>query len=160
MCGRSNRPEGTISTGAATARYRRGVAITQAGSSGTDTDPPSTAVTAIRIYAGYFALQAVAGIGFWVLVATVPVVRRAFEMWPKQHAVTDSFLFADLVIGIAGSAAAAWGLWVRARWARPLALFVAGGMVYATVYLAGWVAFTGVGGGLLALMVVPSTLSA
>jgi hypothetical protein len=135
------------------------MALTDAGQAGTHSTvatPPST----VLVYAGYFALQAVAGVAFWVVVATVPVVRRAFEMWPKQHAVTDSFLFADVAIGIAGSAVAAWGLRAGAGWARALALFVAGGMVYATVYLAGWVAFTGVGSGLLALMVVPSTLSA
>jgi hypothetical protein len=113
----------------------------------------------IRVYAGYFGLQAVAGIAFWALVATVSPIRHVFEMWPKQHAVTNSFLFADLVIGIAGSAAAGIGLWSQRRWAPPLAIFVAGGMEYATIYLVGWVAFTGVGGGLLALMVVPSTLS-
>ena len=122
--------------------------------------PRSADRMATQVYAGYFALQAVAGVGFWVLVATVPVVRRAFEMSTSQHAVTTSFLFADLIIGIGGSAVAATGLWCGARWGRALALFVAGGMVYATVYLAGWVAFTGQGGGLLALMVVPSTLSA
>lgn len=113
-----------------------------------------------RVYAGYFALQAVAGIGFWVVVAASPTARKAFEMWPPQHAVTDSFLFADVIMGIGGSAASAWGIWSERRWGEPLALFVAGGMVYATLYLAGWVAFTGEGGGLLALMLPPSTLSA
>ena len=122
-------------------------------------EAPGDTWAPIRVYAGYFALQAVAGVGFWGLVAMVGPVRHVFEMWPKQHAVTNSFLFADLVIGIAGAAVAAAGLWSSRRWAPPLALFVAGGMVYATIYLVGWVAFTGVGGGLLALMVVPSTLS-
>lgn len=98
--------------------------------------------------------------GFWLAVGKVPEVRKVFEMWPRQHAVTNSYLFADVIIGIVGSAVASWGIWAKARWGGALALFVAGGMVYATLYLVGWVAFTGVGSGLLALMVVPSTLSA
>jgi hypothetical protein len=114
----------------------------------------------VRVYAGYFALQAVAGIGFWVVVATVTPIRKVFEMSPHQHAVTNSFLFADIVIGIIGSGICAWGLWGSRRWAGAASLFVAGGMVYSAVYLAGWVAFTGVGGGLLALMIPPSSLSA
>jgi hypothetical protein len=136
------------------------MALTDAGQVGTASARAAAQRSAALVYAGYFALQAVAGVGFWVVVATVPAVREVFEMWPKQHAVTDSFLFADLAIGIAGSAVAAAGLRSGKAWARALALFVAGGMVYATVYLVGWVAFTGVGAGLLALMVVPSTLSA
>ena len=116
--------------------------------------------TASRIYAGYFALQAVGGIGFWIAVAAVPTIREVFEMSTRQHAVTDSYLFADIAIGIIGSAVAAVGIASRRRWGAALALFVAGGMVYATIYLVGWVAFTGKGAGLLGLMVVPSTLSA
>jgi len=116
--------------------------------------------TATRVYAGYFGLQAVGGIAFWVAVAAVPAVRTVFEMSSRQHAVTDSYLFADIVIGIIGSAVASAGILAKRRWGAAVALFVAGGMVYATIYLVGWVAFTGKGAGLLGLMVVPSTLSA
>jgi hypothetical protein len=123
--------------------------------------PPSRADwQPVRVYAGYFALQAVAGIAFWVLVATVGPIREVFEMSKDEHAVTDSFLFADIVIGIIGSAICAWGLWGGRRWAGASALFVAGGLVYSAIYLAGWVAFTGESGGLLALMIPPSSLSA
>ncbi|WP_426573796.1 hypothetical protein [Aquihabitans sp. McL0605] len=128
---------------------------------GVDDDAARAAVdeTATRVYAGYFALQAVAGIGFWVAVAAVPAIRKVFEMSTRQHAVTDSFLFADIAIGIIGSAVASAGIVSKRRWGSAVALFVAGGMVYATIYLVGWVAFTGKGAGLLGLMVVPSTLS-
>jgi hypothetical protein len=115
---------------------------------------------AARVYAGYFGLQAVGGVVFWVLMAAVPAVDRLFTMSERQHAVTGSYLFADLIVGIAGSALASVGLRARRTWAPPVALFVAGGMVYATLYLVGWVASTGHGAPLLALMVVPSTLSA
>ncbi|MFN8019025.1 MAG: hypothetical protein U0P45_13010 [Acidimicrobiales bacterium] len=121
---------------------------------------PAAADEAVRWYAGYFGLQAVAGIAFWALVAWVGPINELFQMSKARHAVTNSFLFADLVIGIAGSAVAAVGLWRARRWAGALALFVAGGMVYATVYLVGWVAFTGDGAALLALMIPPSSLSA
>lgn len=120
----------------------------------------SAAQLSRQVYAGYFALQAVAGIGFWAVVALSPTVREVFEMSDAEHGVTDSFLAADVAIGILGAAVAAWGLWRAARWAGPWAMFVAGGMVYATLYLVVWVGFTGDGAGLLALMVVPSTLSA
>jgi hypothetical protein len=115
---------------------------------------------AARVYGGYFGLQAVGGTLFWVLMAAVPAVERLFTMSPREHAVTGSYLFADLIVGIAGSALAAVGLHRRRPWAPAVALFVAGGMVYATLYLVGWVAGTGHGAALLALMVVPSTLSA
>ena len=138
-----------------------GIPVGDSGRSSTVAAPAASAAAwkPIRVYAGYFGLQAVAGVGFWIVVAAVAPVRHVFEMWPRQHAVTNSFLFADLVIGIGGSAVAGAGLWTERRWAAALSLFVAGGMVYATIYLVGWVAFTGVGSGLLALMVVPSTLS-
>jgi hypothetical protein len=129
---------------------------------GVDDDAVRAAVgeTATRVYAGYFGLQAVAGIGFWVAVATVPGIRKVFEMSTRQHAVTDSYLFADIAIGIVGSAVASAGIGSKRRWGSALAMFVAGGMVYATIYLVGWVTFTGKGAGLLGLMVAPSTLSA
>ncbi|HEY4377184.1 MAG TPA: hypothetical protein VGM93_08490, partial [Acidimicrobiales bacterium] len=76
-----------------------------------------------------------------------------------QHAVTNSYLFADVVIGIVGSALAAVAIRRNVRTDVPLAMFTAGGMVYATLYLVGWVAFTSKGGALLALMIPPSTLS-
>ena len=113
-----------------------------------------------RVYGGYFLLQAVAGIGFWVVVGSNPAVREAFEMSAQQHAVTNSYLFADIALGIIGSGVGGAALWRGSRWGTAVVLFVAGGMVYATIYLIGWVAFTGDGGRLLALMVVPSTLSA
>lgn len=112
-----------------------------------------------RVYAGYFALQAVAGVGFWLVVALSGPGREVFEMAQAQPAALDSFLFADIALGIVGSAVAAAALWRGTRWGAPWALFVAGGLVYATVYIVGWVAYTGDGSGLLALMLLPSTLS-
>ena len=141
-------------------RYGRPVVTTPAPDVADEATRRAAEDTAARVYAGYFALQAVAGIGFWVAVATVPGIRKVFEMSTAQHAVTDSYLFADIAIGIIGSAVAAAGIASRRRWGSALALFVAGGMVYATIYLVGWVAFTGKRAGLLGLMVVPSTLSA
>ena len=134
--------------------------MTAAATDPTTSPDRSADAFAADVFAGYFALQAVAGTAFWILLATVPVVRRAMELDPHQHAGTSAFLFADLVMGIGGSALAAIGLRRRAAWGSAVALFVAGGMVYATIHIAGWVALTGTGAGLLALMVVPSTLSA
>lgn len=125
-----------------------------------DTSPTAAELTSRYVYAAYFGAQAVVGVAFWLLVAEVAPVRKLFEMDPHQHAVTNSYLFADIFIGIIGSALAAVAVRRSSRSDVPLAMFTAGGMVYATLYLVGWVAFTSKGGALLALMIPPSTLSA
>ena len=126
---------------------------------GGDDRRAASAPLARRVYAGYFIAQAVVGVAFWVGVAMSPRVRSWFEMLPARHAVTDSFLFADVLLGIIGSLLVAWGIGATRRWAVPLAALTAGGLVYATLYLVAWVSFTGRGAPLLAIMVPPSTLS-
>ena len=53
-------------------RYRRAVVTTPTVDTGDAAARAAADETATRIYAGYFGLQAVGGIAFWVLVATVP----------------------------------------------------------------------------------------
>ena len=99
------------------------------------------------------------GIGFWAVVALSADVRAGFEMLDAEHAVTDSFLFADIAVGIVGSAVAALAIVTGRRSAPALAAFAAGGLAYATLYILAWVVFTGSAGVMLAIMVPPAVLS-
>lgn len=116
-------------------------------------------LTVRRVYAGYFVVQALVGVGFWVLLAASPEIRAGFELLDTEHAVTDAFLFADVLVGIVGSMVAAWAILTGRRTAPAFAAFAAGGLTYATLYILAWVAFTGEGGVMLAIMVPPATLS-
>ncbi len=114
-----------------------------------------------RIFAGYFALQAVTGVLLWIslLVVGQGELRESFELVSSTPEATDSFVLADLFAGVLGSAVAAWAI-IRAKsWAPFVAAFTAGAMVYPTLYLVGWVAFAGTGAVALAVMVPAATLS-
>ena len=112
-----------------------------------------------RIYAGYFGLQAVLGCAQWSIFFLSPTVRGWFELMPTKHAVVDAFVVADLGVVILGSALSAWAVWTGKRWSVPVVMFTAGGIVYATLYLVGWVGFTGEGSVLLWMMLVVTTLT-
>ena len=112
-----------------------------------------------RIFAGYMALQAVTGILFWVLLVASPRVRSVFDLMPSKHAVTDAFFLADLLVGVIGSAAGAFALWIDASWSVPVVAFTTGGIVYPTLFLVVWVALVGTGAACLAIMLPPATLS-
>jgi hypothetical protein len=112
-----------------------------------------------KVFAAYLAFQAVVGIGFWVALATSPGIRELFELRPALPAVTDAFVLADLLVGVAGSALGAWALWSDARWAVPVIAATSGGLVYPTLFLLLWVVMEGTGAACLAIMVPPSTIS-
>lgn len=117
--------------------------------------PPDTS----SIYAGYLWVQAVMGVVLWVGIATSSTVRGWFELDADLPAVTDAFFLADMGVVIA-SAAGAWGIGHRRRWATVAVAVAFGGVVYPTIYLVAWVTFTeGVGGVALAVMLVVSTLT-
>lgn len=114
-----------------------------------------------RIFAGYFALQAMTGVLLWLglLLVGHGELRESFELVSDVPAATDSFVFADLFAGVLGSAVAAWAIFRGKSWAPLVAAFTAGAMVYPTLYLVGWVAFEGTGAVALAVMVPAATLS-
>jgi hypothetical protein len=95
----------------------------------------------------------------WSIFFLSPTVRGWFELLPAEHATTDAFVVADLGVVILGSALSAWGVWTGKRWAVPAVMFTAGGIVYATLYLVGWVGLTGDGSVLLWMMLVVTTLT-
>ena len=105
------------------------------------------------------AAQAVLGIAFWLTLAASTTVRSFLELMPERHAVMDAFVFADVSVVVVGSALSAWAIGSDKSCAVPVLCFTAGGIVYPTLYLLGWVSFTGVGAALLAGMVVVSTLT-
>ena len=112
-----------------------------------------------RTYGGYFLVQAITGAAFWLLLWLRTDDRGGFEMLGAERAVTNSFLLADLVLGIVGSLVVAIGVLTARRWAAGAALFVTGGIVYATLYILFWVAATGDAPAMLAVMVPPALLS-
>lgn len=112
-----------------------------------------------RVYAGYFVAQAAVGVALWVALATSPRVADWIDLLPSHPSVTDSFFLADLFVGVLGSALSAVALGRGARWAFPVVAFTAGGMVYPTIYLMNYLALTGVGRNVLAIMIPPSTLT-
>jgi hypothetical protein len=111
-----------------------------------------------RIFAGYYLLQAVVGVAFWIAIESSPAVRSLVDIAPDRHVVMDAWIFADGVIVLA-SLASAWAVERQTSWVVPAAWFTAGCVVYPTVFLVGWVAFTEVGAGCLITMVPPSILS-
>lgn len=116
-------------------------------------------LTVRRTYAGYFFVQAIAGAGFWLMLWTRSGVRGGFEMLESERAVTTSFLLADLVLGIVGSVVVAIAVLAGRRWSGALALFVAGGIVYATLYILFWLAATGHGPMMLGIMAPTALMS-
>ena len=124
------------------------------------TEPPARpAAPAEKVYVGYLAAQAVLGVLWWLALTLSPTVRRWFELFPGEHEVMDAFVFADVLVVVVGSGFAAWGLAAGKRWTTAVLWFTAGGIVYPTLYLFGWLAFTSEGGLLLGAMVVVSTFT-
>lgn len=117
-------------------------------------------MTSKRLYAGYFVVQAVVGIALWISYGASTTVRSWFELTPATHAVTDSFVVADIGVIVVASLVSAWAIASEKNWAVPAAAFTAGAVVYPTVYLVGWVArANGVGAAGLAIMVPPATFT-
>lgn len=112
-----------------------------------------------QVYAWYLIVQAVLGIVFWIVLTSSGTVRSWLELMPARHEVMDAFVFADVSVVVIGSALSAWALRAQKSWAVPVVAFTAGGIVYPTLYLLGWVSFTGVGAPLLAGMVFVSTVT-
>lgn len=97
-----------------------------------------------RTYSGtsfaawYFAVQAISIGGWWLLLLASPPSRAAFV--PPGAAEVDllAFLGADLAFAAPVSLIAAIAAFRRTRWALPLGWAVAGAMIYAFLYCAGW----------------------
>lgn len=137
----------------------------EAGAGPAATNPATThptgsaALLADRLVTGFLLAQAAVGVLWWVSLTASDTVRSWFELDPSRPEVLDSLVVADVVVIIVGSLLGARGVWKGAAWAMPVVVFVAGGLVYVTLYLMAWVAFTGEGALCFVVMVPPSTLT-
>jgi hypothetical protein len=107
----------------------------------------------------YFALQATLLTGFWLAMWRVPAVRPWFLPSGDLTSEFASFATPDLALLAAGSLLTAWLLVRGSREGRTVALVVAGGMVYATLYTAHWTFAAGAPLLSLALMLVACLLT-
>lgn len=101
--------------------------------------------------AAYLALFGAAVIGWWVAVATVPVVRRVFSPAADPWVLT-SYLLPDVVLLVAGSLLAAVAVLTGHRWSVAAVASVLGAELYATLHLLAWTGRTGQGWPGVALM--------
>lgn len=113
-----------------------------------------------RVAVCYLAAQAVLGIVWWVALTSSATVRGWFELMAGEPQVMDAFVFADVLVVVVGSGLGAWTVATQRRGAIAVLWFTTGGIVYPTLYLFGWLAFTGEGGLLLGAMTVVSVLTA
>jgi hypothetical protein len=95
---------------------------------------------------GYLWLQAAAVTAWWLVLWLVPAARAPFlpaADWPDTALL--AFALPDLIVLVAGSAAAAHGLRRARPWALPCLWCVAGAVAYATLWCLGANAVTGGG---------------
>jgi hypothetical protein len=112
------------------------------------------------ICAGYLAAQAVLGVVLWVTYALWPGLRASMQLLPDEPSVTTAFAAPDLAVIVVGSALGAYAVHAGRAFAVPVVAFTAGAVVYPTLYLIGWVAWSGGRGAVgLALMVPVSLLT-
>lgn len=123
---------------------------------GTRSATGGRATGAERGYVGYLVAQAVLGLAWWLALSSSPTVRGWFELMADRPEVMDAFVFADVLVVVVGSGFGAFGLATGRRWTTAVLWFTAGGIVYPTLYLFGWLSFTSEGGLLLGAMVVVS----
>lgn len=84
---------------------------------------------------GYFAIQGVATLGWWALIAWSPAWRRWFA-FGDDVASLWMFFPADMLFWCGGSAAAAMGAWWQARWAPPVAWALCGAIAASVLHAA------------------------
>ncbi len=92
-----------------------------------------------RLAAGYFALQGVAGVLWWVLLLASDWVRDRFFVGADGWAAGRSLLLADVVVFALGSLTAAALVQRGHPWAQRAAWVTVGATFYATLVAAGWV---------------------
>ncbi len=91
-------------------------------------------MSASRTVAGYFLLQAVGVLGWWVLLWRVPASRGWFipDAWPASTLL--SFWLPDLAMLVGGSAMVASAVWRASAWASSGVWALAAAAWYPTLY--------------------------
>jgi hypothetical protein len=113
-----------------------------------------------RLFAGYLVVQAAAGVVWWAALLASPTLRSWFELAPGRPEVMDAFLVPDALVVMAGSLLAARAVATGSRRSGAAVAFTLGGLAYATLFILGWLAATGTGAPLLAVMVPPTVFTA
>lgn len=108
----------------------------------------------------YLVGQSAAVLGWWLAMAASPWVRERFELNAVNRDTLSAFVVADLVVVTVGSLAASVALWRRWPWSGIVLGVVAGGLIYATLWLGLWVLLTGDGGVGVPPMVMASLATA
>lgn len=107
--------------------------------------------------AGYFTIQAILIGGWWLVLLIYPSSRVAFLPPGAAEADLLAFLGADLAFAAPASLVGGIAAWRRTRWAPPLGWAVAGAILYAFLYCAGW-SFLRRGGWLNVVLMAPAAL--
>lgn len=95
------------------------------------------------VAAGYLAAQAVGAAIWWTVLFAWPVSRAHFSSPEDSTGTLMSFLVADFLLYIGGSALAAVGFWLNKQWAWPVLCVHAGAASYAGLYCWNLFALTG-----------------
>jgi hypothetical protein len=141
-------------------RYPPWVARTTDDLRGDRAGPRPAATGVDHLYAGYFVLQSLVGVGLWVAYGASPTVRSWTGLVAGHPAVTTAFAYPDLAVIVVGSLLSAWAIEGGRASAVPFTAFTAGAVVYPTVYLLGWVSLThDRGTATLAMMLPPALLT-
>lgn len=82
---------------------------------------------------GYFFVQGVATLGWWVVMASSLEWRRWFA-FGDDGASLWAFLPADILVWCVGSLAAAWAVRRRTPWAAPLVWALCGGIAASVLH--------------------------
>jgi len=106
--------------------------------------PVERRIAGNRIRAAYFLLQAVATLGWWLLIAVSPGWRAAFAFGDDGGSLRP-FLAADLVFWCAGSLAVGHGEWHGNRWTGPARLLLCGAMTSSVLHAASLAIISGAG---------------
>jgi hypothetical protein len=83
----------------------------------------------------FFALQGVATLAWWALIAWSPAWRRWFA-FGDDGASLWMFFPSDMLFWCAGSLAVAWGMWRRKPWAATLAWVLCGAIAASVLHAA------------------------
>ena len=104
----------------------------------------------------FLIVQAGGAAAWWCLLLAWPATRVPFLVQEAPDSTLLAFSLADGVLFVGASAASAYGLWMRRRWAWPLLCVHAGAAGYAGLYCWTLVGITGGDGLLGAALMTPS----
>ena len=94
------------------------------------------------VIATALAAEALAIVGWWLVLATAPAIRARFHPPGTPSSTVTSFVVAEAALVLA-LAVAAVGVWRQRAWAQPARWAAAGAMTYAALFCVGQWLVTG-----------------